>query len=99
MKKEIEFKFAGMQFMVELDVSMGDTLKDSVIESVMGVYIWNKDTKKYEKVHALLDEFERDMQDQINDAFEDLYNDEKALYEEMAFEAYREQQYEMEHNK
>lgn len=90
--KEIEFTFAGIQFMVQLDVSTGDTLKDSIIESVLGVYTWNKEKRKYEPISCDLEAFENDLQDQINEAFEEMYDSERLAAEDMAFERWREDQ-------
>lgn len=90
--KEVEFKFAGIQFMVQLDVSMGDTLKDSVIESVLGVYTWNEEKREYEPISCDLEAFENDLQDQINEAFEEMYDSERLAAEDMAFERWREDQ-------
>ena len=97
--KEIEFKFAGIQFMVQLDVSMGDTLKDSVIESVIGVYTWNEKKRQYEPISCDYEAFENDLQDQIYQAFEEMYDAERLAREDMAFDAAREAAYEAEYNK
>ena len=96
--KEIEFKFAGIQFMVQLDVSMGDTLGDSVIESVMGVYTWNDKKREYEPISCDLEAFEVDLQDQIYQAFEEMYDAERLAHEDMMFDAMREREYEAMHN-
>ena len=88
--KEIEFTFAGIKFMVQLDVSMGESLKDSVIESVIGVFFWNEKKCLYEPISCDLEAFEADLQDQIYQAFEEMYDAERLAHEDMVFDAARE---------
>lgn len=96
--KEIEFKFAGIQFMVQLDVSMEDTLGDSVIESVLGVYTWNEKKCQYEPISCDLEAFQNGLQDQINEAFEEMYINEEAARADMEYDSWREQQWELRNN-
>ena len=88
--KEVEFKYAGIKFLVKLDVTMEDTLKDSVIESVQGVFFWDEKDRQYKTIACNTEEFEKEMADVIQEAFEEMYNDEKAAIEDMEYEYRRE---------
>ena len=92
--RQVEFKYAGIQFMVELDVNE----QDKVLEQVVRVNTWNNEKRKYEPILADLEAFEHDMQDQINEALDEMYLNERLAHEDMMFEAHRESEYERLHN-
>lgn len=91
--KELEFKFGGIDFLVYVDVTSGGTVKDSIIESVIGVHVWDEKDRKYIPITCDFDAFEHDFSDQIQEAFEDMLENERLAYEDMLYESAREREY------
>ena len=85
--KQIEFKYAGIQFMAKLDINDDD----KVLEQVVHVYTWNDKKREYEPISVDLEAFEHDMQDQINEALEEMYLNERLAHEDMLYESAREE--------
>ena len=88
--KQLEFKFAGICFLVDIDAIIGETVRDSSIESIIRVQMFDKKQNHYVPVHCDLDAFEHDLSDQIQQAFEDMFENERLAYEDMLYESARE---------
>lgn len=88
--KELEFKFAGIRFLVYADVISGETIGDSYIDYIIGVHVWDENEKKYISISCDLDAFAHDLSDQIQEALEDALENDRLAYEDMAYDAWRE---------
>lgn len=86
--KSVEFTFAGIDFKVDLYIDETNKCLDSVV----GVYFWNRTTHSYEYLDCEKYKFEKDMEDQLNDAIAEMYDNARLAHEDMMFDAYREEQ-------
>lgn len=88
--KELEFKFAGIDFLVEARVDD----EEQALTDIEAVYTWNEEEHKYEPLSVKLDSFAEELKDQIEEALTDMYDSERARYEDAAYDAWRDDQLE-----
>ena len=84
MEYDVEFTVGGITFKV-----IG-CHEDGCVESVIQVSIWLKN--HYEELSINTDKFCKDFEDHINDAIKDDMDSKRLAAEDLAFEAYREEQ-------
>lgn len=79
----LTFKFAGIDFKVEADIS------DDVIQEIYTVEVWNQRYHKYYEVTVDIEKFKDAMMDFLNEALED-YNLQKKLFaQDLAYDSMR----------
>ena len=93
--KQLEFKFAGISFLVDVGAIIGETARDSSVECVVRVQIWDKKKNHYIPIDCNTDDFFQDFSDQIQEAFEDTFENERLAYEDMLYESMKEREYDL----
>lgn len=86
--KSVEFTFAGIEFKVDLHLDDNNRCLDVLV----GVSAWNKEKRQYEPISCNLSLFQKDMQDMINEAIEEMYESEKYIHADMMYDAWKEEQ-------
>lgn len=86
MELELNFKYAGIEWLVTVDVN-----DEWGLEQIFKVEVYDNVLGDYKLITCDLEAFEKDMTDQINDAIEEEKSAAKAFAEDMAFEQAREE--------
>ena len=85
--KSVEFKYAGILFNVDLD----EDEEHRCVDTVFKVSIWNELNREYEVISCNTDEFKTGMEDAINDALYEMYENARLAHEDMMFDAMRDE--------
>lgn len=86
MELELNFKYAGIEWLVTVDVN-----DEWGLEQIFQVEVYDNVLGDYKLITCDLEAFEKDMTDQINDAIEEEKTAAKAFAEDMLFETAREE--------
>ena len=85
--ESIEFKFAGIEFKVDLYIDESNRC----IDTLVGVSVWNELNREYDLISCDLKEFEHDMEDVLYEALEEMYDNQKMMLDDMKFDAMRDE--------
>ena len=87
--KSIYFTYAGIDF----QVNFHEDENNKCIDEIVDVCAYNKKKSKYEPISCEIEHFEKDFELQIADALQEMYDGEKAYWEDMKYEEMRESKY------
>jgi hypothetical protein len=86
MKKDIEMRFAGMDFLLTVDID-----EDDEYAGIFAVKVWNEEDREYYDVTFNKEQFEEVFKDAIIERVEDYKESRKEIAAEMIYDAMKEE--------
>lgn len=86
MKKDIEMRFAGMDFLLTVDID-----EDDEYAGIFAVKVWNEEDREYYDVTFNKEQFEEVFKDTIIERVEDYKESRKEIAAEMIYDAMKEE--------